>query len=66
MASFKRITCPPTGGNPNIDISQLKKAIARGNLELERNVTRGSMPVFGYPVVHFEGSDDYNEHEGLS
>lgn len=53
----KRTTLPPTGDG-NVDKFKLKQEIARAGLELEMHIIKGKMPMFGYPMVNFSGTQE--------
>lgn len=64
--SFKRkIKLPLKGSNSKVDEEQLRKAIIRGSKELEKNITRGDIPVFGYPTVWYGNQEEFRSSDGL-
>jgi hypothetical protein len=56
------VTLPPTK-NAKIDRNKLKKAIAQSNLEMEKYVTTGFMPIFGYQLVCYSPTVNKEEEE---
>lgn len=50
LKKCKRITLPPTK-NAKIDKNLLRKAIAQSSIEMEKYITTGFMPIFGYQLV---------------
>lgn len=66
--SFKRTSLPINQDFKynNINLKELKKAMAKGALELEKNILSGNLPAFGYPTVWFGNEhDDDDDQEGL-
>jgi len=56
------VSLPPTK-NAKIDRNKLKKAIAQSNLEMEKYVTTGFMPIFGYQLVCYSPTVNKEEEE---
>ena len=57
LSFCKRTTLPPTA-NAKVDKVKLKQYLAKASFELEKNITSGNMPVFGYPLVCFSPAED--------
>jgi len=55
----KGLTLPKTG-SANIDKTELKRQLARSNMEMAHNVKQGTYPVFGYPLVCFSPKLEQN------
>ena len=46
----KRSTLPPTG-RAKVDKAELKLQLVKGGMEMDECIDKGTLPVFGYPLV---------------